>query len=124
MRFLTILTLLVAAAGTLAAADPSAAARHGYELLTQKPYLPPDFDQETFDNVWKQWPEPLRSEAEKATADERRRMAFERYGLTPRSDDPTKPLQYVVDQQGWTMNCFACHGGAIPDGHGGTRVWP
>jgi hypothetical protein len=22
------------------------------------------------------------------------------------------------------MNCFACHGGTIPDGHGGTRVYP
>ncbi|ADB16059.1 conserved hypothetical protein [Pirellula staleyi DSM 6068] len=89
-------------------------AERGYKLLTQKAYLPPDFDQETFDNTWKNWPEPLRSEAEKATPDERRRMAFSRYGLTPRPDDPTKPLQYVVDSAGnWTMNCFACHGGKL-----------
>lgn len=109
-----------------AAADElSPAARRGYELLTQKAYLPADFDQETFDSVWRQWPEPLRSLAENATPDERRRMAFERYGLTPRPDDPTRPLQYVVDEQGhWTMNCFACHGGLVPDGQGGSRVWP
>jgi len=124
MRGFLFVTLLMMVAGPLPAAEPTVAARHGYELLTQKVYLPPDFDQETFDNVWRQWPEPLRSEGEKATADERRRMAFERYGLTPRPDDPKKPLQYVVDEQGWTMNCFACHGGLIPDGHGGTRVWP
>ena len=49
-----------------------AAAERGYKLLVEKAYLPPDFDQETFDNVWKQWPEPLRTEAEKATPDERR----------------------------------------------------
>ncbi len=29
-------------------------------------------------------------------------------------EDPTKPLQYVVDAQGnWTMNCLACHGGKV-----------
>ena len=84
----------------LLAAEPTqtmTSAERGYALLVDKPYLPPDFDQETFDAVWKQWPEPLRSQAEKATADERRQMAFERYGLTPRPDDPAKPLQYVVD---------------------------
>ena len=97
----------------------------GYRFLVDKPYLPPDFDQETFDATWKYWPEPLRSQAAGATADERRKMAFTRHGLTPRPDDPSKPLQYVVDAEGnWTMNCFACHGGAIPDGQGGSRVWP
>ena len=33
--------------------DPSAAAQRGYQFLVTKPYLPPDFDQETFDAVWK-----------------------------------------------------------------------
>ncbi len=67
-----------------AAADPiyEANARRGYELLTTKAYLPPDFDQQTFDEVWKAWEEPLRSQAAAATPEERRRMAFERYGLT------------------------------------------
>ena len=116
-----VILLPSAAAG---AAEPTPA-EHGYRLLVDKPYLPPDFDQQVFDEVWKQWPEPLRSEAEKASPDERRNMAFARYGLTPRPDDPTRPLQYVVDEQGqWTMNCFACHGGTVPDGKGGSRVWP
>src|SRR4029078_612312 len=43
-----------------------------------------------------------------------------RYGLMPRPEDPTKPLQYVVDASGnWTMNCFACDGGKIEG-----KVWP
>src|SRR5262245_13127196 len=84
--------------------DASSAER-GYWLLVNKAYVTPDFDQETFDAVWKVWPEPLKSQAEKASADERRMLAFSRYGLTPRPDDPAKPLQYVVEQGVWTMNC-------------------
>lgn len=95
------------------AVDPKTAAERGYHFLTQKVYLPADFTQEVFDLAWTQWPEPLRSEAEKATPEERRKMAFSRYGLTPRPDDPTKPLQYVVENGVWTMNCFACHGGQV-----------
>src|SRR5262245_37575792 len=121
MRVL-LFVLLIVPCFTLLGADreaPLTAAQRGYQFLVEKAYLPPDFDQETFDAVWKQWPEPFRSQAERASPDERRKMAFERYGLTPRPDDPSKPLQYVVDLEGnWTMNCFACHGGMIPDGKG------
>ncbi len=93
----------------------------GYYLLTQKAYMPADFDQESFDNVWSVWPEPLRSQAQEAGPDERRRLAFERYGLTERlcfasgePDGSHLPQQYVVDEIGnWSMNCFACHGGAV-----------
>ncbi len=93
--------------------EPSA--ERGYQLLTETPFLPPDFSQRVFDEVWKSWPEPLRSEAERASPDQRRRMAFDRYGLTERpGDDSGKPLQYVVGERGdWTMNCFACHGGRV-----------
>src|SRR5262245_28809818 len=128
MRVYWSLPLLLLLAGALLGGEPSqdeVSAKRGYDFLVNKAYLPADFDQETFDAAWKYWPEPLRSEAAKLSPDERRKMAFERYGLTPRPDDPTKPLQYVVDSQGnWTMNCFACHGGAVPDGKGGVRVWP
>src|SRR5215212_3352469 len=100
------------ACGLLTAAEPSA--RRGYEFLTTKPLVPPDFPEAIFDEVWTMWPEPLRTEAEKATPEQRRKLAFTRYGLTPRPDDPTKPLQYVVGDDGeWTMNCFACHGGQV-----------
>lgn len=96
--------------------------KRGYELLLEKPYLPPDFDEDTFSQVWEVWPEPLRTQAEQATPLERRRMAFLRYGLTTRpgidllatQDEDFLPLQYVVDKQGrWTMNCFSCHGGLL-----------
>jgi hypothetical protein len=82
-------------------------------FLLDQPLIPPDFDQTTIDSVWNVWPIPLREVAKNASLEERREMIFRRYGLTPRPDDPTKPLQYVVDQQGqWTMNCCACHQGS------------
>jgi len=103
---------------TASGGDP----QRGYQLLLEKPYLPYDFDEEAFSHVWEVWPEPLRSLAEQSTPLERRRMAFERYGLTTRpgvdfqttQDENFLPLQYVVDKQGrWTMNCFSCHGGQL-----------
>ncbi|GAA4426652.1 cytochrome c [Bremerella cremea] len=112
-RIFSLLMLLAWSPFVLAegpAGDPQA----GYEHLVNTPYLPRYFDQETFDNVWRVWPEPLKSQAEKATPEERRQMAFDRYGLTGRPEDPTKPLQYVVDKKGeWTLNCFSCHGGQM-----------
>lgn len=87
----------------------------GYEILTTKAFLSPDFDQEVFDNIWKVWEEPLRSQAERATPEGRRKMAFSRYGLTSAPGDTSgKPQQYVVDAAGnWTMNCLACHQGKV-----------
>lgn len=114
-RLLILVVCALAASPSLAGEPVDAqAAERGYRNLVDRPYLPPDFNQQTFDDVWQKWPEPLRSQAEKASPEERRKMAFDRYGLTPRPDDPTKPLQYVVDANGnWTMNCFACHGGQV-----------
>lgn len=113
-RILTWLWCCICLGMTGSVLAQETAADRGYRFLTEKAYLPPDCDQETFDAVWKAWPEPLRSQAEQASPDDRRRMAYARYGLTPRLDDPTKPLQYVVDERGvWTMNCFACHGGQV-----------
>ncbi|MEX0938847.1 MAG: hypothetical protein WDZ59_13380 [Pirellulales bacterium] len=91
------------------------AAQRGYRLLTEKPYLPPDFDQATFDNLWRVWEEPLRSQAAEATPEARREMAFQRYGLVVRPGDPQqRPMQYVVDAQGqYVMNCMACHQGKV-----------
>ncbi|MCA9137130.1 MAG: cytochrome c [Planctomycetales bacterium] len=110
--------ILVLFPHTCVAADKGEAsdsALRGYRFLTETSVLPSDFHQSTFDSLWSVWPEPLRSEAEKASPDQRRQMAFERYGLTKRPNDPSdKPLQYVVDTSGdWTMNCFSCHGGSV-----------
>lgn len=100
------------------------AAERGFDRLVNQPFLPADFPEEVFDNVWQVWPKPLRQRAEMATPAERRQMAFARYGLTPRpaapeSDLPGDPLQYVVTHDGqdgsrlWTMNCLSCHGGTV-----------
>lgn len=103
------------------AAPPRAAsAERGYRHLTSTPYVPASFDQAAFDELWTVWPEPLRAQAAEADPAARRRLAYARYGLTPRPDDPTKPLQYVVDERGrWSMSCFACHGGQV-----GAQVLP
>ena len=87
----------------------------GYELIVSTPLITSDFTQDIFDQLWLSWPEPSHSKARNATIQERRRMAFRRYGLTTRPDDDSgKPLQFVVDTDGnWTMNCFACHGGSV-----------
>ncbi|QDS99853.1 c-type cytochrome [Adhaeretor mobilis] len=95
------------------AAPPSA--DRGYELLLNKAYVESAFDQETFDQVWQTWEPSLRDQAAKASPEERRRMAYRRYGLVERPDDPRhRPIQYVVDDRGrWTINCLACHQGTV-----------
>lgn len=123
MRAATLIVLCLAIAAELKAGDARPAsnaadeslAERGYRLLTTKAYLPADFDQQVFDELWKTWEEPLRSQAEQATPAERRALAFSRYGLT---DAPGREqgvaLQYVDDGRGgWVMNCLACHGGKV-----------
>lgn len=98
------------------AADETPAER-GYRKLRSKVFLPADFDQDVFENLWKSWPEPLRAKAEGATAAERRAMAFSRYGLTSdpdRPDDVGPGLGYVANGKGgYAMTCLACHGGKV-----------
>ena len=85
-------------------------------LTPEKSYLLPDFDQKTFDDVWQEWPTDLREKEQRMhlPMNSAPHERFRSYGLTPRPEDPTKPLQYVVDSNGkWTMNCFACHSGKV-----------
>jgi hypothetical protein len=98
----------------LLAVAPAFAADRGWEHLRSRAYLPPDFDEEVFEALPTVWEEPLAARAAAATPEERRRMAMERYGLTPDPADPAKPLQYVVGRDGsWTMSCLACHQGQV-----------
>lgn len=117
LAFLSLVVLFAAPCRAVVAGDP----REGYRLLTEKVYLPPDFDQETLEATWNCWPEPLRSEAAQASRARRREMILDRYGLSLRpgaslDDDQLQPLQYAVSSAGeWSMNCFACHGGRVYD---------
>ena len=94
---------------------PETAAERGYRWLTTKPYIPVAFDQEVFDELWRVWETPLRNQAAKASIEERRRMAFARYGFTESPDHAGPvPMQYVDDRQGGrVINCLACHGGKV-----------
>ncbi|HJT33182.1 MAG TPA: cytochrome c, partial [Pirellulales bacterium] len=68
MRTATLIVLCLAIAAGLKADDARPAsntadeslAERGYRLLTTKAYLPADFDQQVFDELWKTWEEPLR----------------------------------------------------------------
>jgi hypothetical protein len=97
-------------------ANPASAAERGWQHLRNKAYLPPDFDQTVFENLWRRWPEPLRKQAEAATPAERRRMTFSYYGLMESPDKPGEgsPLGYVDTGDGHrVMNCLACHAGKV-----------
>ncbi len=115
VRFTVLVAIAAWGAITSPAAPAQGDARRGYRLLTEVAVLPSDFSEQAFEQVWRSWPEPLRDKAQKATAEQRRKMAFARYGLTTRPGDPSnRPLQYVVGDDGsWTMNCFSCHGGSV-----------
>jgi mono/diheme cytochrome c family protein len=113
MRVLAVAVAAAAVAVPTRADRPADPAR-GRELLLSRAYLPPDLDDEVFDELWTTWEEPLRSRAAAADPATRRRLALERYGLLSRPDAPGRPLQYVVGERGaWTMSCLACHQGQV-----------
>jgi hypothetical protein len=96
------------------------AAERGWQYLRTKPYLPPDFDQTVFENLWRRWPQLLRKQAEVASPVERRRITFSYYGLMEPPEGPEDgvgggpPLGYVDTGGGnRVMNCLACHAGKV-----------
>ena len=74
-------------------------AERGFRLVTTKPYGPADFPEALFNELWTVWPEPLKQQAANVPAAERRRLAFERYGLMerPGSEGSGPPLGYNSD---------------------------
>ncbi len=114
------LVVVMGMIGTLRAAENAASSipweeQRGYQLLIGKQFTPPDMDLELFENLWRSWEEPLRTEAENATAEVRRKMSLSRYGFTEAPGrEGGAPLQYATDgTNGWSTNCFLCHGGKI-----------
>jgi mono/diheme cytochrome c family protein len=74
------------------------------------------FTETEYDDLSKVWPEPLRTQAEKATRRERRAMALVRYGFQDSPDRPAGsiPQQFTSDGRGGlALNCLACHGGKV-----------
>lgn len=90
-------------------------AERGYRWLTTKAFFAPSLDTDLFDNLWRVWEEPARTQAEMATPQERRKLAYSRYGWTVATGREGEiPLQYVDNGQGgWAVNCFSCHGGKV-----------
>jgi mono/diheme cytochrome c family protein len=88
----------------------------GYWILLNKPLGGTDLTEAEYDDLWKVWPEPLRSRAGKATPRERRAMALVRYGFQDSPDRPagSVPQQFTPDGRGeLAFNCLACHGGKV-----------
>lgn len=84
-------------------------ARTGYKFLTENVYLPHDFNQHVLNRVVETRLIVPMKDAPKVSEEQATWRAF---GLAPRHDDTSKPLQYVVtDDKRYVMNCFACHGG-------------
>lgn len=98
-------------------ADKASAAKRGYELVRTKPYLPAEFPESAFDEVWRVWPADLKAKAKNATPEERRKMALSRYGLVPSPEATSArdiPMAYVSDGAGgWSITCLSCHGGKV-----------
>ena len=85
-------------------ASLSPAARRGYEHLTQRPYLPADFDGRVM--------ERLAAGVAVESGPSGEQAVWDIYGLSPNPEEPGQALQYVKTAAGeYAMNCFACHGG-------------
>ena len=101
----------------LSASEPAPPSpERGWELLRNRAYLPPDFDQSDYDGLWSLWPDAERAAAEKLPLDERRKAIADYYGLVVDPDAPAgefRLLGYVSTPQGFAMNCLACHGGML-----------
>ncbi len=129
-----IVIMLVAPFVVSAETEPPAGAtpaERGLWFLLNKPYMARDVSQTVFDNMWRVWPEPLRSEAEKASPEIRRELAFRRYGFVE-MPGRSEPMGFVADESGeWSMNCLACHGGklegkpipGLPNSHFAMQTW-
>jgi mono/diheme cytochrome c family protein len=87
-------------------------AKAGYRHLTESVYLPPDFDEEVLKEIDTQ-PHDMPF-VDVSLTEGTRESTWLSFGLSPRPDDASKPLQYVVTPNGkYVMNCFACHGGSV-----------
>jgi len=132
----TLLSVLAAAPANAAEKTPTdlflgitPSAAKGYEILLSAPMAATIMKVADVDRLWIVWEPEEKSEAERATAVERRRLIFERYGWAtrPGEDYSGLPLDYTDDGKGnLVSNCFSCHGGKVAGvtvpGAGNTHV--
>ncbi len=86
----------------------------GLDIILHTPMSAPIMKVKDIDELWQVWEPEEKAKAEKATAEERHRMTFERYGWAERDDGSGLPLDYTPDGKGGLVtNCFACHGGRV-----------
>lgn len=112
--FVILLASTAVFAGSESDAAKELSPEKGLEFLLTRNYVPANLDAEIFDNLWKSWEEPLRSQAEKASPEERRKMTLTRYGLDEAPGrEGGAPLQYSDQNGKWATNCFICHGGKV-----------
>jgi processive rubber oxygenase RoxA-like protein len=103
------LILLLASTGAVAQSQVNP----GYSHLLNKSYSTTLMPEDMFWSIWKVWPEPLRSEAEKATPAARRQMIFSRYGFVG-EEGRNLPLALVSDGKGGVgETCLSCHAGKV-----------
>ncbi|MEH2569613.1 hypothetical protein [Bradyrhizobium sp. AZCC 2289] len=88
-------------------ADPD----QGYRNLLTKDFLPPIMTEAMFWDVWKAWPEPARTQAEKASPAERRLMIFTRYGLVEEKGRDLPVSLVKMPRRGLAPTCLMCHAG-------------
>lgn len=111
--FSLFLTVMLAASGV--ASEPVAPVERGYHWIRTRGYLPADFDQQIFDQLWTSWPDEQRAAAKKSDLSTRRRLTRTFYGMMPNPKALHGPgLGYVDDGRGgWVMNCLSCHAGKV-----------
>ncbi len=71
-------------------------AREGYRFLTEKVYLPADFNEQSC----LAGRASTRYSPDDARPVSSRHATWRAFGISPRHDDPTKPLQYVATEDG------------------------
>src|SRR6188768_1353956 len=103
-----VLACRYVAAGESTGREPS---HPGFRILKNRPFLPPDFDQATFDQLHLKWSPAERDAVAALPLDERRRKIAGHYGLTlnPWAESGEFDLLgYVKTDGGWVMNCLSC----------------
>ena len=106
-----VLWLMISAGAPLklargAEGRPEPDPQRGYELLVGKAYLPPDFDTEVFDQLWKVWEKPWREKA--AAASPQRSRTFVNCSAAFSKFRPGVVGQWICRSQ--SKRCW-CRGG-------------